>query len=110
MTEKILPKVDNKWKVSPSKIERENSDADVIVSGPKNNINMIEVGANELQEKDLLEAMKQGQNYINELTDFQEKIQKEIGQEKEKVEVKEASEELKKEVNEQVEQKIEKQS
>ena len=103
-----IAKVDNKWKVSPSKIERENSDADVIVSGPKNNINMIEVGANELQEKDLLEAMKQGQNYINELTDFQEKIQKEIGQEKEKVEVKEASEELKKEVNEQVEQKIRK--
>jgi len=101
-----LAKVENKWVVNPSKDEGAIAEADVIVAGPKNNVNMIEVGANELAEKDLLEAIKQGQDYIDQIVEFQEKIQKDIGQTKEDVEIKTVSEDIKKEVRDQVEQKI----
>ena len=55
---------------------------DAFVSGSKDRINMIELGGLDAQEKDVVASFKTAQQTINQLIDFQEKIQKEIGKEK----------------------------
>lgn len=56
------------------------SDLDLIVSGTKDKINMIEAGIKEVPEAEVLEAFKFGQVAIKEIAEFIESIQKEVGQ------------------------------
>jgi polyribonucleotide nucleotidyltransferase len=56
------------------------SDLDLIVSGTKDKINMIEAGIKEVPEAEVLEAFKFGQEAIKLIAEFIESIQKEIGQ------------------------------
>jgi len=55
---------------------------DAFVSGSKDRINMIELGGLDAQEKDVVASFETAQQTINQLIEFQEKIQKEIGKEK----------------------------
>jgi len=100
-----LANISGKWKINPSPQERELASIDVIASGPNKKINMIEMGANEAQEKDLVSGLVEAQKIIDDLVAFQTKIQKEIGQNKEDVEIKEASKELKAEIRQNFETK-----
>jgi polyribonucleotide nucleotidyltransferase len=68
---------------------------DAFVSGSKDRINMIELGGLDAQEKDVVAGFKVAQQTINQLIDFQEKIQKEIGKEKAVVMLAEPDPELK---------------
>ena len=75
-------RVDGKFIINPTVEETEKSDIDLTVSGTKEAINMVEAGAHEVSEDDMLEALMFGHEAIKELIAFQEKIIEEIGVEK----------------------------
>lgn len=69
---------------------------DLIACGKDGMINMIEVGASEVSEDVLMKALEKANEELGKLQKFQEKIIREIGKEKKRVEKKEAPEEIKK--------------
>ena len=91
-------RVNNKFIINPTPAELEISDIDLTVAGTKTAINMVEAGAKEVSEDDMLEALMFGHEAVKELCEFQEKIISEIGQEKMEYEKLEISDELKEEV------------
>jgi len=92
-------RVDGKFIINPTIEETEKSDIDLTVAGTKKAINMVESGAKEASEEDMLEALMFGHDAIKELCEFQEKIIAEIGQEKMEYEVLEITDELKAKVD-----------
>ena len=91
-------RVDGKFVINPTVEQIENSDIDLTVAGTKDAINMVESGAKEVSEEDMLEALMFGHDAIKELIKFEEKIIKEVGKEKMEYEVLEITDELKEEV------------
>ena len=71
--------------INPTVEEREHSDLNLAVAGTKEAINMVEAGANELSEDEMLDAIMFGHEAIKELCAFQEEIIKEIGKPKREV-------------------------
>ena len=75
-------RVNGKFVINPTVKEAEESDIDLTVAGTKDAINMVEAGAKEVSEKDMLEALLFGHEAVKKLVEFEEKIIKEIGEEK----------------------------
>ena len=92
-------RVDGKFVINPTVEQTEKSDLDLTVAGTKEAINMVEAGANEVSEDDMLEALMFGHEAIKELIEFEEKIISEIGVEKMEYDKLEISESLRKEVD-----------
>ncbi|NLA78800.1 MAG: polyribonucleotide nucleotidyltransferase [Erysipelothrix sp.] len=78
-------RVNGEYIINPTIEELEHSDIDLVVSGTKNAINMVEAGAKEVEEADMLEAMLFGHEFIKQLCVFQEEIIAAIGIEKQEV-------------------------
>ena len=91
-------RVNGKFIINPTVKEAEESNIDLTVAGTKDAINMVEAGAKEVSEDDMLEALMFGHDAVKELVKFEEKIIKEIGQEKMEYEVLEITDELKDEI------------
>lgn len=91
-------RVDGKFIINPTVEETEKSDIELTVAGTKDAINMVEAGAKQVSEDDMLEALMFGHEAIKELIAFEESIIDEIGEEKMDYEVLEISDELKNEV------------
>ena len=92
-------RVDGEFVINPRVEQTEKSDLDLTVAGTKEAINMVEAGANEVSEDDMLEALMFGHEAIKELIEFEEKIISEIGVEKMEYDKLEISESLRKEVD-----------
>ena len=93
-------RVNGEFIINPTKEEAEISDIDLTVAGTKEAINMVEAGAKEASEEDMLEALMFGHEAIKELVAFQEKIIEEVGKPKMEYEVLEITDELKSEIKE----------
>lgn len=91
-------RVNGEFIINPTVDEMEISDIDLTVAGTKDAINMVEAGAKQVSEEDMLEALMFGHEAIKELIAFEESIIEEIGEEKMEYEVLEITEELKTEV------------
>ena len=78
----VVGRVNGQYIVNPSVEELEMSDINLSVAGTKDAINMVEAGAKEVSEEDMIEALMIGHEAIKELVRFQEEIVKEIGKEK----------------------------
>ena len=91
-------RVNEKFIINPSVEEMEESDIDLTVAGTMDAINMVEAGAKEASEEDMLDALMFGHDAVKELVKFEEKIVKEIGQEKMEYEALEITYELKEEI------------
>ncbi len=103
-------RVDKKWIINPTYKQREESDLDLVLSAIEKDkdilINMIELGAKEILESEVLEATKIAKPYLQKIIDFQKKIIEKIG--KEKVVVTNSSDpELEKEIKEFLGKKLE---
>ena len=96
----IVGRVNGEYIINPSAEEIENCDLTVTVAGTKDAINMVEAGAKEVSEEDMIEALMIGHEAIKELVAWQEEITKEIGKEKIEVELKILDKNLVKEVEE----------
>ncbi len=68
-------RVDNEFIINPTPDQLLVSDIDLIVTGTKRAINMVEAGAKQVNETDILAAIMFGHETIKELVAFQEKIQ-----------------------------------
>ena len=93
-------RVNGEFVINPTVAELELSDIDLTVAGTKEAINMVEAGAREVSEQDMLEALMFGHEAIKELISFEEKIIKEIGVEKMEYPKLEIDDNLKQEVDE----------
>ncbi|NCB48227.1 MAG: polyribonucleotide nucleotidyltransferase [Clostridia bacterium] len=78
----IVGKVDGKYVINPTLSEKEKSTMSVTVGGTKDAILMVEAGANEVSEQEMLDAIMFGHEEIKKLVAFQEDIVKKIGKEK----------------------------
>ena len=91
-------RINGKFIINPTPDELDESDLDLTVAGTKKAINMVEAGAKEVSEDDMLEALMFGHEAVKELCEFQEEIIKEIGEEKMEYEHIELEDDLVKEI------------
>ncbi|MBQ2640204.1 MAG: polyribonucleotide nucleotidyltransferase [Bacilli bacterium] len=75
-------RVNGKFVINPTPEELEESELELTVAGTKDAINMVESSAKEVPEDVMLEALMEGHKAIKELIKFEEKIIKDIGEEK----------------------------
>lgn len=66
--------VDGKYVINPTVAEKEVSRLDLEVAGHKDAVNMVEAGASEITEKEMLEAIFFGHDEIKRLVAFQEEV------------------------------------
>jgi len=93
-------RVNGEFIINPTVEEIELSDIDLTVAGTKEAINMVEAGAREVSEDDMLEALMFGHEAIKELIQFEEEIIAAIGEPKMEYDKLEISDELRHEVDE----------
>ena len=93
-------RVNGEFVINPTVEQAEVSDIDLTVAGTKEAINMVEAGAREVNEDDMLEALMFGHEAIKELISFEEEIIGAIGQPKMEYERLEISAELRTAVEE----------
>jgi len=67
-------RVEGKWILNPTFQQLEFSDVDVVVSGTKDSIMMVEGGAGEISEAEMVEALKVAQKGLQELVAVQEEL------------------------------------
>ena len=91
-------RVNGEFIINPTPDELEVSDIDLTVAGTKYAINMVEAGAREVSEEDMLEALMFGHEAVKELCAFQEEIIEEVGVGKMEYEHLEISDELRNEI------------
>ena len=93
-------RVNGEFVINPTVEQTEVSDLDLTVAGTREAINMVEAGAMEVSEEDMLEALMFGHEAIKELIAFEEEIIQAIGEPKMEYEKLEISPELRSEVDE----------
>ena len=101
-------RVDGEFIINPTVEQSEKSDIDLTVAGTKDAINMVEAGAREASEDDMLEALMFGHEAIKKLIAFEEEVIKAIGVEKMEYEKLEITLELRSEVDSIVRERLDK--
>ena len=96
----IVGKIGKEYIINPTPEQQEQSSIHLTVAGSKDAICMVEAGAKEVSEKDMLGALMFGHEHIKMLCEFQEKIREEIGKEKIEVELAQIDPQLEKDVKE----------
>lgn len=75
----IVGRINGELVINPNASQMEESDIDLIVAGTYDAINMVEAGAKEVCEDDMLDAIMFGHEHIKELVSFQKDIVAQIG-------------------------------
>ena len=78
----VVGRINGQLVINPTTEQLEQSDINLTVAGTKNAINMVEAGAKQVSEDDMLEALMFGHDEIKRLVAFEEEIVKAIGKEK----------------------------
>lgn len=66
-----IGRINNEWVINPTFEEIEASDIDLVLAGSREAISMVEAGAKEVSEPDMLAAMEFGHEAIKKIIDFQ---------------------------------------
>ena len=77
----IVGRVDGQFIINPTKAQLEASDIDLIVSGTVDAINMVEAGAKQVSEADMIDAIMFGHEAIKDLIGFILEIKAAVGKE-----------------------------
>lgn len=101
-------RVDGEFVINPTVEQSEKSDIDLTVAGTKDAINMVEAGAREASEDDMLEALMFGHEAIKKLIAFEEEVISAIGVVKMEYEKLEITDELRSEVDSIVRDRLDK--
>lgn len=81
-------RIQGQFVINPTTIQRKESDLDLLIAGTKDAIVMVECGAQEVDETDMVQALVFGHNHIKTLAKFQEDFKAKVGKPKVKVEKK----------------------
>ena len=90
----VVGRVDGELIINPTVEQMEKSDINLTVAGTSQAINMVEAGAKEVSEAEMLEALMFGFEEIKKLNAFQEEVIKAVGKEKVVVELHEIPAEM----------------
>ncbi len=102
----VVGKVDGEYVINPNAEQREKSTMHVTVAGTSEAILMVEAGANEVTETEMLDAIMFAHEEIKKIVAFQNEIVKEIGKEKFKPELFTVSEQIKNDVEAYASEKV----
>lgn len=102
----VVGYLDGKFIVNPNIEQREQSKLHLTLSGTKDAIMMVEAGANEITEKEMLDAILFGHEEIKKIVTWIEDIVKEVGKPKKAFTPKLPTKDLEKEVKEYAKDKI----
>lgn len=92
--------------IDPTEEEKKLSDINLAVAGTLDAIMMVEAGANEVPEEEMLDAIMFGHEAIKELCKFQLAIQKEVGKEKRHIDLYQPSQELIDDINSRIKERM----
>ncbi len=81
-----VARVDGEFIANPTYEQRDKSDMDIVVAGTEEAVVMVEGGAEEVPEEDVLEAIMFAHEYIKKLIKPQKELAQKVGKEKIKVE------------------------
>lgn len=81
----IVGKVDGQLVINPTAKQQEISDLHLVVAGTRDAILMVEAGANELPESEILDAIMFGHEEIKRIIELQDRMVAEIGKPKREV-------------------------
>ena len=95
----VVGRIDGELILNPTVEQLEASDINLTIAGTKNAINMVEAGAKQVSEDDMLEALMFGHEEIKRLVAFEEEIVKAIGKPKMEVSLFSIPEEITNAVN-----------
>ena len=90
----VVGRVDGELIINPTYEQRMASDINLTVAGTKDAVMMVEAGANEVPEMEMLDAIMFGHEEIKKLCEFIEEIVAEVGKEKMEYKVFKATEEI----------------
>ncbi|HYV17199.1 MAG TPA: polyribonucleotide nucleotidyltransferase [Conexibacter sp.] len=94
-----IGKIDGNFVVNPDETDLlENTDLDLVVAGTDEAILMVEAGANEIPEAEILDALDIAHSAIKKLCDAQRELQQKAGKPKSEVEVPQVDEKLFKQI------------
>lgn len=96
----MVGRINGEFIINPTSEQVELSDISLTVAGTKDSINMVEASSEQVSEEDMVNAIMFGHDAIKELIEFQERIVKEIGQEKIEVVLAVIDQEFEKEIKE----------
>ena len=99
-------RVDGKFIINPTVEQWSKSDIKITVAGTKDAINMVEAGADQVPEDEMLDALMFGHEAIKRLCDWQVEIAKEIGKEKRVVELYKIDETIEKDVTDRSKERL----
>ncbi|MBO5995501.1 MAG: polyribonucleotide nucleotidyltransferase, partial [Firmicutes bacterium] len=99
-------RVDGQFVINPTLAQREVSDIDMTVAGTKEAIMMVEAGAKEVPEMDMLDAILFAHEEIKRLVEFIDQIVAEVGRPKMEVNLYKPSEEIDQAVREYATEKM----
>ncbi len=99
-------RIDGKFIINPTVEEKAKSDINVAVAGTKEAINMVEAGADQVSEDDMLDALMFGHEAIKKLCAWQEEITKAVGKEKREVKLYEVDPEIEKDVTDRAKDRL----
>ena len=91
-------RINGEYVLNPTVEQAEQTDIELTVAGTKEAINMVESGAKEVSEEDMLGALLFGFDAIKELVAFQEEIVAAVGKPKMDVDLLQVDADLKKEI------------
>lgn len=98
--------IDGKYVINPTVSQAEKSRLKLVVAGTKDAVLMVEAGADEVTEEEMLKAILYGHEEIKKIVEFQEEIVNEIGKIKMQVLTEEIDAELERAVREYATDKI----
>lgn len=101
-------RINGEFIINPTVEQAEESDIDLTVAGTRDAINMVEAGARDASEDDMLEALMFGHEAIKKLIAFEEEVIKEIGVPTMEYEKLEITSELRSEVDTYVRERLDK--
>ena len=99
-------RVDGELIINPTVEQWEKSDIKLTVAGSKDAINMVEAGADQVDEETMLDALMYGHEAIKRLCAWQEEIAKEVGKEKRVVELYKIDEAIENDINERAKDRL----
>ena len=102
----VVGRVNGELIINPTVEQMEKSDINLTVAGTSDAINMVEAGAKEVSEEDMLQALMFGHAEIKRMNAFQEEVIKAIGKEKVEIELYEIPAEIEKIVKDKAEQPL----
>ncbi len=94
--------IDGALVINPTFEQRKRGTLDLIVAGSRDALVMVEAGAREVSEEDMVQALEFGHNHIKQIVDVIDDLAREIGRAKLKVQKKEIGADFYREVEEKV--------